>query len=360
MMKNVFTYLLSALAVGLVLTSCIRDEIAECPPMRITVAVKDKNYFNENSVAAKGLIEKKADNLPFREYVSTLYYIVRDEAGKTVAEHATYEVTGDAKEEMIDFPADLPYGKYHVTVWGNLKSEEPLGDDPAAAELEHADAASRDVYLADAVVEYALGSEHHTVELERTKGRLIIQAENLPDYIDLSKKTICDVYSFVAAGLKYDRLTNLTSRTPWVEKNHITTHTLTGPSKGFEQSTLKMAFHDADNVSASGKARVNNSLLSENVKITMERNVITVVKYVYMKEDDPEPDPDPEPEPEPDPDPDPDPDPNPDPDPEPEPNPDPDPEPDPDPDPEPEPGGKFYIYVLVNDNWEIVHKMEID
>ena len=340
MMKKAFAYLLSALSVGLALTSCIRDEIAECPPMRITVAVKDKNYFNENSVAAKGLIEKKADNLPFREYVSTLYYIVRDEAGNTVAEHATYEVTGDAKEEVIDFPADLPYGKYHVTVWGNLKSEEPLGDDPAAAELEHADAASRDVYLADAEVEYALGSEHHTVELERTKGRLIIRAENLPDYIDLSEKTICDVYSFVAAGLKYDRLTNLNSRTPWTEKNHITTHTLTGPSKGFEQSTLKVAFHDADNVSVSGKARANNSLLSENIKITMERNTITVVKYVYMKEDDPEPDPEPDPDPDPDPDPEPDPDPN--------------------PDPEPEPGGKFYIYVLVNDNWEKIHGLIVE
>ena len=71
-------------------------------------------------------------------------------------------------------PIDLPYGKYRITVWGNLKSEEPLGDDLISAELEHADAASRDVYLADAEVKYALGAEHHTVELERTKGRLII------------------------------------------------------------------------------------------------------------------------------------------------------------------------------------------
>lgn len=101
MMKKAFAYLLSALAVGLMFSSCIRDEIAECPPMRITVVVKDKNYFNENSVADKGLIEKKADNLPFREYVSTLYYIVRDEAGNTVAEHNLREVTGDAKEEVI-------------------------------------------------------------------------------------------------------------------------------------------------------------------------------------------------------------------------------------------------------------------
>lgn len=67
MMKKAFAYLLSALAVGLVLTSCIRDEIAECPPMRITLAVKDKNYFNENSVAAKGLIEYKRYRITQRE-----------------------------------------------------------------------------------------------------------------------------------------------------------------------------------------------------------------------------------------------------------------------------------------------------
>lgn len=157
MMKKAFAYLLSALAVGLVLTSCIRDEIAECPPMRITLAVKDKNYFNIDDVVAKGLIDKKDENLPFREYVSTLYYIVRDQQGNIVAERATYEVTGDAKEGVIDMPIDLPYGKYRITVWGNLKSEEPLGDDLISAELEHADAASRDVYLADAEVKYALG-----------------------------------------------------------------------------------------------------------------------------------------------------------------------------------------------------------
>lgn len=324
MMKKAFAYLLSALAVGLVLTSCIRDEIAECPPMRITLAVKDKNYFNIDDVVAKGLIDKKDENLPFREYVSTLYYIVRDQQGNIVAERATYEVTGDAKEGVIDMPIDLPYGKYRITVWGNLKSEEPLGDDLISAELEHADAASRDVYLADAEVKYALGAEHHTVELERTKGRLIIVAENLPDYIDLSDKTVCDVYSFVATGLKYDRLTDLTSRTHWTEKGGITTHTLTGPSKGFEQSTLKVAFHDADNAPASPMARANSSLLPEDIRITMGRNEITVVKYIYVKDGGSEPDPDP------------------------------------DPDPDPEPGGKFYIYVLVNDNWEMVHKMEID
>ena len=74
MMKRRLIYLmLPLLAWGLTLTSCIRDEIAECPPMRITVSVKDKNYFNVDEVAAKGLIEKMDEDLPFRDYVRTLY-----------------------------------------------------------------------------------------------------------------------------------------------------------------------------------------------------------------------------------------------------------------------------------------------
>lgn len=347
MMKRAFAYLLLPV---LAFTSCIRDEIAECPPMQITVAVKDKNYFNIDDVAAKGLIEKKDENLPFREYVSTLYYIVHDEAGNTVAEQHTYEVTGDAKEEVINLPSDLPYGKYRVTVWGNMKSDRPLGDNPADAELESSDAANNDVYLADTEVDFRLGSEHHTVELERTKGRLIIKAEGLPDYISFSEKTVFDVYSVITSGFDYSRLTDLYSQTRWTQKNEMTTHTLTCPSQQFEKSTLDVAFHD-ESVARDGGFR---SLYPEEIKITMGRNELTVVKYIFVEEGGEEPDPDNPDNPDPTPDPDPDPD-NPD-----KPDPEPEPEPDPDPSPDPEPEGKFYIYVLVNDNWEMDHSMEID
>lgn len=312
MMKRQIAYLLLPLLLwGVSLTSCIRDEIAECPPLRITVAVKDKNYFNVDDVAAKGLIEKKDENLPFREYVSTLYYIVHDEAGNVVAEQPNREVTGDAKEAVIELPSDLPYGKYRVTVWGNMKSERPLGDDPTTAELEHSDAANNDVYLADAEVEYGLGSEHHTVALERTKGRLVIKAEGLPDYIDFSEKTVTDVYSVITSGFDYDRLTNLASRTVWPQKNHITTHTLMCPSKEFEKSTLDVAFHDADAIEEagmrSGGRAAYRSLYPEDIKITMGRNELTVVRYVY--------------------------------------------------EPEGGDGDGFDIYILVNDSWEKVYDM---
>ena len=106
-------------------------------------------------------------------------------------------------------------------------------------------------------------------------------------------------------------------------------------------------------------------LTPDDIQITMGRNELTVVKYIFVEQGGEEPDPD---DPDPDPDdpdnPDPDEPDNPDPD-EPD-NPDPDEpdNPDPDepdnPDPDEPVEGKFYIYVLVNDNWEMVHKMEID
>ena len=50
--------------------------------------------------------------------------------------------------------------------------------------------------------------------------------------------------------------------------------------------------------------------------------------------------------------------------PDPDPDPDPDPGPGPGPNPDPDPGGdgnsKFKMYVLVNDNWETMHSMEIE
>lgn len=304
MRRNTFAYLLlPLLAMGLAFASCIRDEMEDCPPLEITLAVKDKNYFNADEVARQGLFSPLAEDLPFRDYVSSLYYVVHDAGGNVVAEQPNAPVTGDAGELTLQLPADLPYGKYRITVWGNMKSDKPLGGDATAAELEHADAAQNDVYLGEAEVDYRYGGERHRLELERAKGRLIIVAENLPDGIDLSEKTVNDVYSVVTSGFEYSSLVNLTSRTVWTAPNDIVTHTLTCPSEGIETSKLEVDFY----ATGTRGTRAAQVLSPDDIHITMGRNEITVVKYVYD-----------------------------------------------------ESKGDFLIYMLVNDNWEQVHKMEID
>lgn len=356
-----------ALVLLIMLGGCIRTELQDCPPLQITLTVKDKNYFNIDDAVKLGLKERKAEDLPFREYVSSIYYIVHDEEGNVVAEQKNTAVDNDGQTQLIVLPVSLPYGKYTVTVWGNMKSEAPLGDNPTEAEMEAAGASLNDIYLASGTFDYRYGSEEYTLGMERTKGDLLIKVEGIPENIDFSTKDIEDIFGRVDNDFNYSRLTNLHTELDWERRVELQSETLMCPSPTYEGSTLSVMFIDKSAVENTGRATYYPTLVPQDINITMGRNEITILRYVYLEDGgggtvDPDPDPNPDPDPDPDPNPDPDNPDNPDPD---EPdnpdNPDPD-EPDtPDPDnPTPPVQGEFKIYVRVNDNWELIHKMEID
>ena len=62
-------------------TACIRQTLPPCPPLSITLTVKDKNYFNVDDAVKLGLMERQADTLSFSSYVHSLYYILHDAEG---------------------------------------------------------------------------------------------------------------------------------------------------------------------------------------------------------------------------------------------------------------------------------------
>lgn len=339
-----------ALVLLIMLGGCIRSELQDCPPLQITLIVKDKNYFNIDDAVKLGLKERKAENLPFREYVSSIYYVVHDEEGNVVAEQKNTAVDNDEQTQLIVLPVSLPYGKYTVTVWGNMKSEAPLGEDANEAEMEAAGASLNDIYLASGTFYYRYGSEEYTLGMERTKGDLLIKVEGIPENIDFSTKDIEDIFGHVDNEFNYSKLTNLHTELDWERRVELQSETLMCPSPSYEGSTLSVMFIDKSAVDNTGRATYYPTLVPQDINITMGRNEITILRYVYVEEGgggpvDPDPDPDPD---EPD---------NPD-------NPDPD-EPDnpdnPDPDdPTPPVPGEFKIYVRVNDNWELIHDMELD
>ena len=307
-MKSCARHWLLLPAAALLLGGCIRDHIPDCPPLELTVTVKDKNYFNIDDAAKLGLMERKADNLPFRDYVGTLYYVVTDEAGQVVARQLNTAVDNDLTVQTITLPASLPYGTYTATVWGNMQSDEPLGEDATAAEMEAVGAAANDIYLASATVDYRYVSEHHTLQLERTKGNLLIRAEGIPDNIDFSTKDISNVYGWVNAAFSYDKLTDIHTELAWQVHNEIQTQTLMCPSPTFEGSTLAVRFLDSSAATARQDARAVHTLLEPaDVNITLGRNELTILKYVYNAA-----------------------------------------------------ANDFSIYVRVNDEWEEIHQMEVE
>ena len=289
-------------AVCLLWSSCIRDSIPPCPPLQVNI----------DDAVKLGLMERKAENLTFRDYVSTLYYIVHDAEGKVVAEQKNTLVDNDDQTQLITLPESLPYGKYTLTVWGNMKSDEPLGEDATTAEMEAVGAAANDIYLASATFDYRYGNEEHLLAMERTKGDLLIKAEGIPDNIDFSTKDIQDIYNFVDNGFQYSTLTDIHTELDWQEiRSEIKSETLMCPSPSYEGSTLSVMFIDKSAAGTQGRATYHPTLEPQDVNVTMGRNEITILKYVYVDEGG-------------------------------------------------SGEGDFEIYLRVNDNWELLHGMELD
>lgn len=293
-MKTKITYLLLALTL-LGTSSCVRDEILPCPPLQVNITVKDKNYFNVDKVE---LEERLSDDLAFRTYVPTLYYMLRDvETGEVVEEQGVFEVTGDEKTFPVTFCDCIPHGKYVLTVWGGLDDETPLGNDPLTAILHAEKEQGADFYLTNDTLVYDAYTYNHTVELERTKGKLIIQVENLPNDVNYSDKTVDGLYQQVDNEFKYADLTAVYTQAEWKEQTGIVTKTILAPSQKEKGSMVSIGFYDLPE-------RITPVLRPKDVSITMVRNRLTVLKYVYD-------------------------------------------------------GSGFTIYILVNDNWEMLHGLVV-
>lgn len=291
-------WLLLLLSVPL-LASCIRDQLDDCPPLRVEIGVKDKNYFNVDKVDME---EQLSDSLAFRQYVPTLFYMLRDAAtGDVVEEQGVFPVEGDGKTVPVDFCPCLPHGKYILTVWGGLDDLSQLSPDHLSLELHRDRQQGGDVYLVSDTLLYDAYNYDYRVELERTKGKLIVQAENLPGYYNLVDIDVSGIYGKVNSNFKYSGETDVYDKVSIPLKPKVSTSTLLAPSVKENGSVLDVDF------THSTPSSNDMQLSPDDVRITMRRNMITVLRYVWDEQKK-----------------------------------------------------HFVVYMLVDDNWEQVHGMEID
>ncbi len=278
-------------------SSCIRDEIPPCPALSVQIAVKDKNYSNVRKVEQETAL---SEDLAFREYVPTLYYrLCPLGSNDPVAEQELFEVTGDEREYAVRFSDDLPHGTYVLTVWGGMKDLSSLDADRNVLTLHPEGTEGEDVYMTNDTLVYDAWNYGYTVEMERTKGKLIVLAANLPSDIRWSGQTDDGLSRTVDRSFGYSGTTGVSTAGEWASAEEtVVTKTLLSPSLQAEGTVQKMQFYDAPD-------RTVPAAVPDDVRITMRRNELTVLKYVY---DD----------------------------------------------------GRFSIYILVDDNWEKVHGMVID
>lgn len=281
------------------LTSCIRDEIEDCPPLQVNIAVKDKNYFNVDKVDME---ERRSEDLAFREYVPTLFYMLRDaKTGEVMEEQGVFRVEGEGKTVPVEFCPCLPHGTYVLTVWGGMKDMTSLSEDRTALALHPEHAEGDDIYLVNDTLVYDAYRYDYTVEMERTKGKLIVEAEGLPQGIGRMTTDVDRLFGKVNSDFVYSGETHVSNTSAVTADQKVRMSSIMAPSVSSGTSLVDVSFTRKDGAS--------DTLLPKpaDVKINMERNRITMLKYVF--------------------------------------NPDAD---------------KFTIYIKVNDNWEEIHGMILD
>ncbi|HIZ85455.1 MAG TPA: hypothetical protein IAC04_03085 [Candidatus Coprenecus stercoravium] len=275
----------------LVLSGCIRDQILPCPPLSVSIGVLDKNWSNIGDAVGTefdSLLHVKDDALPFREYISTICYSLKNlSTGDSAVVTARYVIEHDEQRELIVFPDSLPFGQYEITVWGNIQ-ESALSEDFCTVTLhEDGDSEAEDIFHACDTLDYRYDAAEFNLDLQRTVGCLLIYAFHLPEGVDYSTKDIEGVYGNVGKGLQYSGPVSVHTEMDWGKDcGNVMTATCTAPSE--EKAVLQLAFYDTDQSSAAGSVRLSQdgTYMAEPVSVAIRRNELTVLRYDYNPEAD--------------------------------------------------------------------------
>lgn len=256
----------------LLLSSCLRDHLPPCPPLQVDISVKDKNYFNVNDVNPE---DYRSEEMPFREYVPTLCYLLREaETGKIMEQQKVFPVEGDEKTVSLTFCDCLPFGKYILTVWGGLHDNSVLDMESLQVELHAGNEQGADSYLVNDTLLYDASHYAYPVEMERIKGKLIIQVENLPVEINYSEKKIDGLYHYIDPGFRYSGTTSVLTQTSLIQSEGVETNTMLAPSLEEETAVIGVNLYNR-------LTRDIPVLTPAAINTTIKRNELTVLKYVY-------------------------------------------------------------------------------
>lgn len=308
--RLVLSYLLFASAV-MSFHSCIKDDdLQPCPPLRIDLSVKDKNYFNVDKVDTEVRLK---EDLPFKSYVPTLYYrLERIDQGKDELAYETELQDVQTEESVLNLrvPADLPYGTYVLHVWGGLKNLNQLSADRKTLSLHPEETEGLDVYATSDTLTFDAYNNRFIAEMQRVKGKIVIEVHHLPQQIFTPSAeggqtcrtllALSDIASQSTTALRYDGKLSVSKDTECIQGDKVVSKMLAAPSALPEGSPFHLKIHNESSAHPT-------PIVPPMVRLTMRRNQLTAVRYVY----DPC-------------------------------------------------CCCFDVYVLINDNWELVHGMIIE
>lgn len=276
-MKKICCFII--LTIQCLLSGCIRQDIEDCPSLRVRLEVKDKNYFNIDQVEAHtGLDHRVSEDLSFSSYVDRLYYALYRE-GETepcLVQHLYEPLEEQAVHELL-FPQELPFGEYKLVVWGNIDTEQGIEYDgkPYTYRLHGEHQEGYDVYMGSLSLTYNHAKADYVLPLERVKGKLLIEVVDMPNEVRLSYKEITHLYEEVDARWEYSGNEQVHTLEHWnYGQRHALTDTYLSPTDQHADSEVRIVF-------VKGTDEQSPIVQSALTKIQMKRNEITVLRYEY-------------------------------------------------------------------------------
>ena len=293
------------MAMAMSFTSCVRENLDQCPPLSINIEVKDKNYFNVDQTVPD---EKRDENQLFRSFVPSLSYRLSrlndDGTQQVIVEEKGFGVEGDGFTYPVSFDPDMPFGKYVFTVWGGMKKRGELNLDKNELLLHPEHSQGDDVYQVCDTLVYDENHYCYSSEMERTKGKLVIWTENLPAGYHLMDTEVSQLYGIVNPSFQYSEETSVFHKSEIEAGSKTKTSIFLAPSFLKDESVVDVNFYKN---SGEGAGSSTSVLSPDDVKVSIERNKITLLRYVYDSD-----------------------------------------------------RNRFTIYMKVNDNWEEIHGMILD
>lgn len=245
-------------------SSCIKDDNdCECPTAHtVSVAIKDKNYFNAGNFPE---IAQKDEKLPFQNFSTNIYYLLRNtDTGETAKESALTPVT-DGKNLYSFTLNNLPQGTYELSVWGNLTTDVPAGT-LHPAQKEH-----MDIYVADAILKIGNRSQSDTLYLERTKGKLLVICTNFSTTFNRLQAHIKHLYQSSDSHLVYGGDTEVNADNALTSINEF----LLAPTPTGSATKVNLTFYSTEARSAAAP------LIIPETEVTLNRNELTAIRVDY-------------------------------------------------------------------------------
>lgn len=168
----------------------------------------------------------------------------------------------------------MPDGQYLLTVWGNVNESmiETLS-------LHSDNTESTDIYIGAATLNIINGLAQDTVlGMDRTKGKLLVKMNNLPESIIKIDQNISNIYKYINAQRLYRDMADVKStfRKSTQVLDKISSYL--APTVNGETSKLTISFYTTENSSP--------TLTLPSIDLEINRNEITEVTVNYNSTQD--------------------------------------------------------------------------